>query len=288
MRIAVLTDIHGNHSALDAAVSFMEEHTPDMLLLLGDYITDGPYPQRIMDTLYSLMEQYPTHMIRGNREDYVLHHRAGDGWTYSSSSGSLLYTYNHLTDRDRDFLRSLPIAKNVYPAVGKPFTICHASPSHTKEWIFGDTHMEKFYLHRIQTDFLLCGHTHQTRFATYDSANILYCPSLGLPQDPTSDARMLYLDWNETENRYAITYIPLSYDTEALLADYRDSGFLDATYVWGRCLEKALRLGDRKDYCMQCVSLTWKYAGEDHYKPAPGSSQLPEKYWEAAAKKLGI
>ena len=99
---------------------------------------------------------------------------------------------------------------------------------------------------------------------------------------------MLYLDWNESENRYAITYIPLSYDTEALLADYRDSGFLDATYVWGRCLEKALRLGDRKDYCMQCVSLTWKYAGEDHYKPAPGSSQLPEKYWEAAAKKLGI
>ena len=42
MRIAVLTDIHGNHSALDAAVSFMEEYTPDMLLLLGDYITDGP------------------------------------------------------------------------------------------------------------------------------------------------------------------------------------------------------------------------------------------------------
>lgn len=288
MRIAVLADIHGNHSALDAACVYMEEHTPDMLLMLGDYITDGPYPERIMDTLYGLMEQYPTYMVRGNREDYVLSHHPGDNWTYSSSSGSLLYTYNHLTDRDREFLRSLPIKQDVVPPTGKPFTICHASPSHSKEWIFGDAHMENFYLRRIQTDFLLCGHTHQTRYVTYDGKSILYCPSLGLPQDRLSDARMLYLDWKEADNNYTITYIPLRYDTQALLTDYKESGFLDVTYVWGRCLAKALLLEDRKDYCMQCVSLAWKFAGADHYTPPHGSSQLPEKYWEAAADKLGI
>lgn len=288
MRIAVLTDIHGNHSALDAACAFMEDNPPDMLLLLGDYITDGPYPERIMDTLYGLTEQYPTQMIRGNREDYVLHHNPDDGWTYSSSSGSLLYTYDHLTERDRAFLHSLPITRDVYPFEGKPFTICHATPNHTKEWIFGDMHMEKYYLRRIQTDLLLCGHTHKTRYVTHDAKSILYCPSLGLPQDLDSDARMLYLDWNTADKQYEITHIPLQYDAEALLSDYKESGFLDVTYVWGRCLAKSLRLNDHKDYCMQCVSLAWKYAGEDHFKPANGSSQLPEEYWEAAAQELHI
>lgn len=288
MRIAVLADIHGNHSALDAACAYMEAHTPDMLLMLGDYITDGPYPERIMDTLYGLMEAYPTAIVRGNREEYVLSHHPDDDWTYSSSSGSLLYTYNHLTERDFAFLRSLPIVQDVTPPVGMPFTICHASPHRSKEWIFGDAHMEKFYLRRIQTRFLLCGHTHQTRHVTYADKSLLYCPSLGLPQDPCSDARMLYLDWNEAEAQYGITYIPLQYDTAALLDDYRNSDFLDATYVWGRCLAKALTQNDRKDYCMQCVTLAWKYAGADHYTPPVGSSQLPEVYWEAAAKQLGI
>lgn len=287
MRIAILSDIHGNHSALDAACAYMEKDTPDMLLLLGDYITDGPYPERIMDTLYSLMEQYPTHIIRGNREDYILRHRPDDEWKYSSSSGSLLYTYTHLTSRDLAFLRSLPICKNIYSESSAPFTICHASPNRTKEWIFGDAQMEKFYLRIISTNFLLCGHTHMTRWIRHDEKSILYCPSLGLPQDRFSDARMLMMEWNDVEQKYQISYIPLRYDVESLLADYKESGFLDATYVWGRCLEKELRLCDGEDYCMQCVNLAWKYAEEDRFKPAKGN-HLPEKYWEAAAQKLGI
>src|ERR1044071_242005 len=44
MRVAVVSDIHGNLSALEATLAAVDRHTVDALWCLGDVVGDGPRP----------------------------------------------------------------------------------------------------------------------------------------------------------------------------------------------------------------------------------------------------
>ena len=70
MKIAVLSDIHGNYIALKKCLEHAEAHNIDAYFFLGDYLGELPYPQRTMKILYDLREKYPCFFIRGNKEDY--------------------------------------------------------------------------------------------------------------------------------------------------------------------------------------------------------------------------
>jgi len=283
MKIIVFTDIHGNYRALEAAIPYLGHARPDILLFLGDYITDAPYPEKIMQMLYDLQRQYTCYFIRGNREDYLIQHKynSNDGWCYASSCGSLLYTYEHLSETDMCFLENMPIVQNVYPTQVLPLTCCHGSPDSTKGWIMNNRILERKYIQQCGGSMLLCGHTHKNKSVEIGDKTILYCPSLGMPNDPNSDARFTELTW--TGKRWLYSWQPLHYDKEAFIGDYEESGFLEKSKVWGHCVIHSLRYCI--DSCMQCVALAWRYAKADHYN---GSSILPEKYWEAAAKTLQI
>ena len=95
-KIAIMGDIHSNHSALETCIRHALDRDVDEFIFLGDYVSDCPYPQRTMKIIYEMKEKYCCHFIRGNREDYMLNHRnhPEERWTYSSASGNLLYTRN--------------------------------------------------------------------------------------------------------------------------------------------------------------------------------------------------
>lgn len=109
-KIAVIGDIHSNYVGLERCIEHALKQNPDEFLFLGDYISDCPYPQKTMKIVYEMDRDYKCRFIRGNREDYMLNHRknSGERWTYSSASGSLLYTYENLTERDFQFFEALP------------------------------------------------------------------------------------------------------------------------------------------------------------------------------------
>lgn len=92
-RIALMSDIHGNYKALEAFLKYIESNPVDGIICLGDYVTDAPYPQRLMSLLYTMKEQYPCYLLRGNREEYLLENLGNcKGWKPSSANGILLYT----------------------------------------------------------------------------------------------------------------------------------------------------------------------------------------------------
>ena len=76
MKIGVLSDIHSNYYAFRACVDYMVQAGVGDFLLLGDYVSDTPYPERTMELIYELREKYTVHMLRGNREEYLLDQRA--------------------------------------------------------------------------------------------------------------------------------------------------------------------------------------------------------------------
>ena len=129
MKIALISDIHGNYKALGAFLDYLKRHPADAVVSLGDYVTDGPYPERTMALLYGMREKYTCYMIRGNREDYILDNVGNkEGWKPSSANGTLYYTFQHLTEADRAFLHRFPRnAKCAWKAV-RPCTSATVRP----------------------------------------------------------------------------------------------------------------------------------------------------------------
>lgn len=140
MKLAVIGDIHSNHMALKRCIEHAFSQNAEEFIFLGDYISDCPYPHKTMQIIYEMKDKYHCSFIRGNREDYMLHHRENpnERWTYSSASGNLLYTYENLTKEDLDFYESLDI-KGIYRKEGyPPFRYCHGSLTSSKELLLPD------------------------------------------------------------------------------------------------------------------------------------------------------
>lgn len=282
--VAVITDIHSNYIALENALSMLEKEKPEAVIFLGDYVSDCPYPERTMKLIYEAKTSYRCFFVRGNREDYLLgrHFGASPAWTRSSSTGSLLYTYEHLTSDDLAFFSSLPHCIDISLGSFPVITACHASPLRTKEWIKGNKALTEKYLSSVKGDLLLCGHTHLAGVYNYNGRKALFCPSLGLRQDKSNDFSMTYLSEDEM-GKWKFKMVRVPFDEEQLIRDFYESGLIYSGKIWSKAVIKAIRT--KIDYPFRTVSLAWEMAKKDGYK---GSSALPEQYWEAAAFKLGI
>ena len=100
MKVGVIADIHSNQTAFRACVDYMVNAGCEEFLLLGDFISDTAGARQTMELLYELMEQFPCHVLRGNREEYMIEQRKirekeeeEKFWPANSASGNLLYTY---------------------------------------------------------------------------------------------------------------------------------------------------------------------------------------------------
>ena len=58
MKLAVMSDIHGNYIALQKCLEYALSKGVETFLFLGDYHGELAYPQRTMDFLYALREKY--------------------------------------------------------------------------------------------------------------------------------------------------------------------------------------------------------------------------------------
>ena len=109
LHIAVLSDIHGNYTALQKCLDYAIHIGIDTFIFLGDYLGELAYPQKTMDIIYSIKEKYNCFFIKGNKEDYWINYeKEPKGWKeYDSTTGSLYYTYQNLNEKDLQFFKSL-------------------------------------------------------------------------------------------------------------------------------------------------------------------------------------
>ena len=54
MKIAVMSDIHGNHVAFESCLDFLKEKEVDAYIFLGDYVGEFPYTEKTMELIYDL------------------------------------------------------------------------------------------------------------------------------------------------------------------------------------------------------------------------------------------
>ena len=53
MKIAVISDIHGNMEALNAVMNDIEEQDCEKIFVLGDYAMAGPEPKKVVDWFFN-------------------------------------------------------------------------------------------------------------------------------------------------------------------------------------------------------------------------------------------
>lgn len=285
MEIAVMSDVHGNYHALKRCVDYVLERKIYKFLFLGDYVSDCAYPREVMELLYWLNDHYTCWFIRGNREEYLLKHRENenDGWKIpSSASGSLLFTYESLTEEDFRFLESLKITGSLILEGYPEIKYCHGSFESSKGFMPSGSEYTKHFLENCSADFIFRGHNHAHEVYEYKGKKLITVGSIGVPWYYGGDTQFIIL--HGCDGKWQTEFLHLDYDKELAVRGLYERELDRKANIWAKLTEQTLLTG--KDISMECVALAeelCRRSGE-----ADQWDSLPEEYWQEAARQMGI
>lgn len=108
MKLAVISDIHGNLPALETVLKDAKSNCVDNYIFVGDYCLSNPYPNECIQAIRDLDNKY---VIRGNEEKYLENLIDKDQvmWTDGQMQISY-YCYRAVSYDNLDFLLSMPAA----------------------------------------------------------------------------------------------------------------------------------------------------------------------------------
>ncbi|KVW88996.1 metallophosphoesterase family protein [Burkholderia cepacia] len=177
MKIAALSDIHGNLAALDAVLDDVRRRGADVIVNLGDILSGALHPPETADRLIAL--DLPT--IRGNHERQLLDGdresmRLSDRWAHDTLRADHLEWIAALPERatlDGDVLmvHGTPGSDLAYFLETVTPDGCRAATPAEIAKRAGDE----------PASLILCGHTHIPRTARLDDGRLVVNPgSVGL------------------------------------------------------------------------------------------------------------
>ena len=120
MRVAVISDIHGNFHALEAALAAVEEEGPDAIWCLGDLVGYGPRPNECCARVAEVADV----CLIGNHDLGVLEQISLDEFSHEAAA-SARWTQEVLDDKAREYLADLTPGAEI-PEAGAE--LYHASP----------------------------------------------------------------------------------------------------------------------------------------------------------------
>ncbi len=224
MRIAVLSDVHGNRHALEAVLADIDRQRVDWVYCLGDLVGYGANPNEVIEIIRR--RRLPT--VMGNYDEGVGYDMDDCGCAYTTPAAkhlgdlSLKWTREHVTADNKAFLRSL-LPSIRFEVVGKRALLVHGSPRKINEYVY-ETRPQYSLEHiarSAQADLLIFGHTHLPYVKQVAGVLFVNDGSVGKPKD--GDVRAAYaLVELDGAPRAAIRRV--EYDVAAAAAAVRASG----------------------------------------------------------------
>lgn len=227
MKVAVISDIHGNIAALDTVLSDLKAQHPEAVYCLGDLVGYAAFPNEVIDRIQQ--ESIPT--IVGNYDDGVGFDRDECGCAYRDPEEqrlgdlSLRWTQKTVTPERKAFLRSLPFDIR-FEADGKRVRLVHGSPRRINEYLFEDRPLSSFQrlAASSECDVLIYGHTHKPYTKRVDGVLFVNAGSVGKPKDGDPRACYVLLD---TAGDVAAEFRRIPYDIARMVAAIRASELPD-------------------------------------------------------------
>jgi len=228
MKVAVLADIHSNLPALEVVLADIDRWKPDRVIVAGDVINRGPSPAECWNMISDRSQGQGWQLVRGNHEEYVLHHGAHDApdsgpefeifrnshWTYEALGGRM------------GAIEQMPFQVSFVDPNGGEARVVHASMRHTRDGIFHMTSDDSLRAKISPAPKLfLVGHTHQPLVRSVDETLVVNVGSVGMPFD--DDWRAGYARMNWVSGVWKAEIVRLEYDRAAASRNYFESGFID-------------------------------------------------------------
>lgn len=234
MRLALLSDIHGNLPALELVLADLQAARADQAICLGDVASLGPQPREVVARL----KQLAIPIIMGNHDQYLLepertekHHpwlRAMEMWCLAQ-----------LTPDDLDFMRSFKPQLSVALDAQTTALCYHGSPHSNEEWIYPTTLpavLDEIFANQTAHVFI-GGHTHVQMWRPHRNSLILNPGSVGMPfefpmpgknQHTFRRAEYALLDLVEGKLTVTLQQLPVDFTQIAQIA--RASGLPDVEF----------------------------------------------------------
>ncbi len=237
-KIAVLSDIHSNEYLFKEILKDLEKENIDDYIFLGDYVTDGPNANQILEKIKKMSKN----VITGNREKDLANY-FGNGWEDNVRFKNMLYTYQELTTDNLEYLKKLPLYQ-IIEINGVKICYSHGTPYQVDEDIL-DEDFEKF--DRLIADFAcdvyLFGHQHRPFAVNYRNCWFINPGSVSIPLDnqPTSKYGILLLG-----EKIAYQQKSILYNLPELKKYYMQSDYFESCFEWANLLFYAHR--DAIDY----------------------------------------
>lgn len=247
MKIAVLSDIHGNHTALAACMDVIKKEHVNEILFLGDYLGEFAYPRKTLDLLAQISAEYECIFLKGNKEDYWINYtyRREMEWKYgSTTTGMLLYDYEALTEQDIKKFMEFPYAKHLELPGFPKIAIYHGSNGMKGDKLPLNKDNSHILFDDTDAKIVLCGHTHRRNVIKQGDRILLNPGAVGLSLGAGGKAQFMILESAGLEERnvWPWTYqmFDVSYDVEAAIAELREEGLYEKAPYWTRMTQRVL------------------------------------------------
>jgi len=235
MKIAVLSDIHGNHEALEKVLADADMLNLEQTVCLGDCIGYGPEPETVVEEI----RRRGIPSIIGNHEMAVLD-RAHLNWFNPMARNSLEKSLTMLSGSSLNYIKSLPYSRVIFGA-----RFVHGYPPDSAQ-----TYLFRKAAHELRKTFetmaeRICfvGHTHDLEIIQYDGRQVERHPlhagiqtlednchylinvgSVGQPRDGTNHAK--YVVWDPYHKNIEVRFI--LYDIATTAAKIKAAGLPEA------------------------------------------------------------
>lgn len=199
MKIAVISDIHANKSALDNVLKDIENFNPDKIFCLGDLILAGYNPNYVCQKILDLKEKYGQNfiIIQGNTDKMIAN--CTDSLIEKTKQAFPCMGYSLEDDVKITNEKYIDFVKNLNEKVtvvlnGLKIELVHGSPRRQDENIYPDLKSEEVekMVEESDADLILCGHTHIPCGYSLNSGKIIVnAGSVG--RSMTEDKKAVYL-----------------------------------------------------------------------------------------------
>lgn len=201
MRIALLSDIHGNLAALEAVTQDLRHRGVDAVVNLGDSLSGPLLP---LETAQFLMAQDWLH-LSGNHERQLLT-LASD-----AAEASDVYARSRLTQKELDWIATLQPRLDY----NNDILLCHGTPGHDKTYLLETAEYGRARLATpqeigarlgvVSAALIACGHSHVPRSVRTEEGRLIVNPgSVGLPAYDDDHPSFHVVESGSPDARYAI------------------------------------------------------------------------------------
>ena len=229
MRVALISDVHGNLDAFDAVIA--DFGVVDEVWSLGDLVGYGPNPNECVERIH----RFKHICVAGNHDWAAIGKLSTEGFNPLAAS-AIAWTSTNMSADTRTYLESLPTSLRQ-----EDLTLVHGSPrDHVHEYLF-HPYLAVSTLAYLDTQHCLVGHTHVAavfylnpparradlahpapgEVLSFTQDRMIINPgSVGQPRDGIPDARYILLDTEAA----TFCYRRVSYDIAATQAKMQQAG----------------------------------------------------------------